>query len=299
MTLLAAGGMAFAAVPALMPMPVKVEAGAGKLTIDGTFGATWQAGFNVAPAAARFLDRVARQTGIIPAPAGRATTLKIVCVPCTAMPALGEDESYELDVTPAGAVLKAVTLAGAQHGLETFLQLIQPGPEGFQVPAMHIEDHPRFAWRGLMLDCSRHFLPLAVIERNLDAMAAVKLNVFHWHLSDDQGFRAESKLYPKLTQFGSDGNFYTQDQMRAVVAYAAGRGIRVVPEFDIPGHTMSWFPGYPELAAGPGPFEIGRHFGVFDPVLDPHPRGDLHFPRRLHRRDGRALSRPFLSRRRR
>ena len=261
--------MAFAAVPALMPMPVKVEAGAGKLTIDGTFGATWQAGFNVAPAAARFLDRVARQTGIIPAPAGRATTLKIVCVPCTAMPALGEDESYELDVTPAGAVLKAVTLAGAQHGLETFLQLIQPGPEGFQVPAMHIEDHPRFAWRGLMLDCSRHFLPLAVIERNLDAMAAVKLNVFHWHLSDDQGFRAESKLYPKLTQFGSDGNFYTQDQMRAVVAYAAGRGIRVVPEFDIPGHTMSWFPGYPELAAGPGPFGIGRHFGVFDPVLDP------------------------------
>jgi hexosaminidase len=134
---------------------------------------------------------------------------------------------------------------------------------------LKLDDQPRFAWRGLMLDCSRHFLPVGVIERNLDAMAAVKLNVFHWHLSDDQGFRAESKLYPKLQQFGSDGMFYTQDQMREVVAYAAARGIRVVPEFDIPGHTLSWLVGYPELAAGTGPFEIGRHFGVFDPVLDP------------------------------
>jgi hexosaminidase len=267
-TLFAAAGLAQTVVPALMPMPAKVETGAGKLGIDATFGVVWNAGGNQA-AVARFLNRVANQTGIIPAPSGSAATLQVACAPCTPSPVLGEDESYRLEVTPAGAHLQAVTMAGALHGLETFLQLIQPGPEGFQVPAVHIEDHPRFAWRGLMLDCSRHFLPLEVILRNLDAMAAVKLNVFHWHLSDDQGFRAESKLYPKLTQFGSDGNFYTQEQMRQVVAYAAARGIRVVPEFDIPGHTMSWFPGYPDLAAGPGPFEIGRHFGVFDPVLDP------------------------------
>ena len=261
--------MAHAALPALMPMPAKVEPAGGTLIIDATFGAAGDTAGVLAPAVKRFLARVMKQTGIIPAPSGAAATLHISCAPCTESLALGEDESYRLDVLPAGATLKAATMAGALHGLETFLQLIQPGPDGFQAPAIHIADQPRFAWRGLMLDCSRHFLPLAVIERNLDAMAAVKLNVFHWHLSDDQGFRAESKRFPKLQQFGSDGYFYTQEQMREVVAYAAARGIRVVPEFDIPGHTMSWLPGYPELAAGPGPFEIGRHFGVFDPVLDP------------------------------
>jgi hexosaminidase len=185
------------------------------------------------------------------------------------LPTLGEDESYTLDISADGALLKAANGAGALHGLETFLQLIALGGDGYQVSAIHIQDKPRFPWRGLMLDVSRHWMPLAVVERNLDAMAAVKLNVFHWHLSDDQGFRAESRLFPKLQQLGSDGLFYTQAQMREVVSYASDRGIRVVPEFDIPGHTLSWFPGYPELAAAAGPFEIGRRFGVFDPVLDP------------------------------
>ena len=237
LTVLGAAGMAPAAMPALMPMPAKVETASGKLAIDATFGVTGDAGGLLAPAVKRFLARVARQTGIFPAPSGAAATLQIACAPCTPSPVLGEDESYQLDVTPAGANLKAATVSGALHGLETFLQLIQPGPEGFEAPAVHIADRPRFAWRGLMLDCSRHFLPVEAILHNLDAMAAVKLNVFHWHLSDDQGFRAESKLYPKLQQFGSDGNFYTQDQMREVVEYAGARGIRVVPEFDIHGHT--------------------------------------------------------------
>ena len=127
--------------------------------------------------------------------------------------------------------------------METFAQAIVPGAEGFEVPAMHIEDRPRFPWRGLMLDVSRHWMPLDVVERNLDAMAAVKLNVFHWHLSDDQGFRVESKRFPKLQEMGSDGHFYTQDQIRDIVEYARERGIRVVPEFDIPGHTQAWFAG--------------------------------------------------------
>jgi hexosaminidase len=269
LTVLGAAGMAPAAAPALMPMPAKMDLAAGALPIDATFGVAADTNARLAPAVKRFLARVALQTGIFPSPAGAASTLRIACAPCTASPVLGEDESYQLDVTPSGANLQASSVSGALHGLETFLQLVQPGPGGFQAPAAHIADQPRFPWRGLMLDCSRHFLPLAVIERNLDAMAAVKLNVFHWHLSDDQGFRAESKLYPKLQQSGSDGLYYTQDQMREVVAYAAARGIRVVPEFDIPGHTLSWLVGYPELAAGAGPFEIGRHFGVFDPVLDP------------------------------
>jgi hexosaminidase len=269
MLLFSAALVCSAATPALMPIPARMDLTEGALPIDATFGVAPQTDARLAPAVKRFLARVWRQTGLVPSPSASSSTFAISCSPCTASLALGEDESYTLDVTPSGATLKSTTMSGALHGLETFLQLIQPGADGFRVPAVHIADQPRFAWRGLMLDCSRHFLPLEVVERNLDAMAAVKLNVFHWHLSDDQGFRAESKLYPKLQQFGSDGMFYTQDQMREVVAYAAARGIRVVPEFDIPGHTLSWLVGYPELTSGKGPFEIGRHFGVFDPVLDP------------------------------
>jgi len=281
--LAAVATMAHAANPALMPMPAKVELSAGKLAIDGTFGVIVNPGAvaingpaqdpgvgRVGRAVEHFLARVARQTGIFFAPAAKTEALRIECSPCSATaPTLEEDESYYLDVYPDGAHLHASTADGAIHGLETFLQLIQPGAGGFYVPAVHIEDWPRFAWRGLMIDVSRHFIPIEVVKRNLDAMAAVKLNVFHWHLSDDQGFRAESKLFPKLQQLGSDGLFYTQAQMRDVVSYASDRGIRVIPEFDIPSHTLSWFPGYPELAAAAGPFEIGRRFGVFDPVLDP------------------------------
>src|SRR4029077_18571390 len=131
-------------------------------------------------------------------------------------PTLGEDESYTLDVTAEGARVKSATIDGALHGLETLAQLVSPGPDGFQAPAAHIEDRPRFPWRGLMIDASRHWMPVPVIERNLDAMAAVKLNVFHWHLSDDQGFRVESKLYPRLQQYGSDGHYYTQDDIRHI-----------------------------------------------------------------------------------
>ncbi|MFI5208747.1 MAG: family 20 glycosylhydrolase, partial [Gemmatimonadales bacterium] len=103
----------------------------------------------------------------------------------------------------------------------------------------------------------------------LDGMAAVKLNVLHWHLSEDQGFRVESRRYPRLQQLGSDGLYYTQQQIRDIVAYARDRGIRVVPEFDMPGHSASWFVGYPQYAAAPGPYAIVREFGVFDPVFDP------------------------------
>jgi hexosaminidase len=120
-----------------------------------------------------------------------------------------------------------------------------------------------------MIDVSRHFLPVEAIERNLDGMAAVKLNVLHWHLSDDQGFRVESRRFPKLQQLASDGLYYTQDQVRRVIAYAREHGIRVVPEFDMPGHSTAWFAAYPELASAPGPYHIERGFGVFDPCMDP------------------------------
>jgi hexosaminidase len=112
-------------------------------------------------------------------------------------------------------------------------------------------------------------MPVEVIKRNLDGMAAVKMNVFHWHLCDDQGFRVESKVWPKLHELGSDGFYYTQTQIREVIGYAEERGIRVIPEFDVPGHATSWIAAYPELGSAPGPYPIERKWGIFYPVLNP------------------------------
>jgi hexosaminidase len=199
-----------------------------------------------------------------------AATLRIECGAAgSAYPELGQDESYSLEIAVQHATLKANTVVGAIRGLETILQLVSTDQSGYFLPLVSIQDRPRFAWRGLVIDVSRHWLPVEVIQRNIDGLAAVKMNVFHWHLTDDQGFRIESKRFPKLQEMGSDRLFYTQEQVGEVVAYAADRGIRVIPEFDMPGHTTSWFVGYPELASGPGPYHIERKFGIFDPTMDP------------------------------
>jgi hexosaminidase len=182
---------------------------------------------------------------------------------------VGEDESYVLEVRATGATLTAPTPLGAMHGLQTFLQLVNVSPDGFAAPAVTMHDQPRFPWRGLMIDSARHFIPLEVIKRNLDGMEAVKMNVFHWHLSENQGFRVETRKFPKLHELGSDGLYYTQDEIHDVIAYARDRGIRVVPEFDMPGHSTAWFVGHPELASGKGPYQIERRWGIFDAAMDP------------------------------
>jgi hexosaminidase len=255
----------------LMPMPRQAAQAQGELKIDSSFSVATNgySDFRLGAAVKRFLARVERQTGQSLTKADEATLLIECRERGSDYPALGEDESYELDVSNTAASLRARTVIGVLRGLETFSQLIGPGRQGWRVPAVHIEDQPRFAWRGLMLDVSRHWMPVAVVERNLDGMAAVKLNVFHWHLSDDQGFRVESKRYPRLHLNGSDGHYYSQAEVREVVAYARVRGIRVVPEFDMPGHTTSWFVGYPELAGAPGPYGIERKWGIFQPAMDP------------------------------
>ena len=254
----------------LMPVPASIRPGDGALAITQAFGIqlTGYKEQRLEAATARMTSRIARLTSLPFAASGSTLTVSVSAA-SSPVQSLEEDESYQLTVTAIGATLTAPNSLGALHGLETFYQLIENTPAGWSAPAVTIDDHPRYPWRGLMLDVSRHFMPLDVIRRNLDGMAAVKLNVFHWHLSDDQGFRAESKLFPRLQQLGSDGLFYTQDEIREIVAYARERGIRVVPEFDIPGHSLSWLVGYPELAAGPGPYQIGRHWGVFDSALDP------------------------------
>jgi len=261
-------------VNTLMPQPSQLTAGDGSLIIAPGFSFSFDKTHDdrLDGAVDWALERLKHQTGVMvqDAPSGATGTLVIsVDGPGEAVQGVDEDESYALEVTAQNVHLHAATDVGAMRGLETLLQLVQADGRGFWLPVVSIQDAPRFRWRGLMLDVSRHFEPVGVIERTLDGMAAVKMNVFHWHLSDDQGFRIESKIYPKLTGMGSDGQYYTQDQAREVVAYARGLGIRVVPEFDIPGHSTSWVVGYPELASAPGPFSIERHFGVFDPVLDP------------------------------
>ena len=266
----------------LMPVPLHLTQGQGQLKIDGTFtiGLDGYKDARLESARKRFLNTLSNQTGIPlhdEEAAGRATLSVRTAGADDPVLQLGENESYHLEVTPTHALLTAPNPLGAMHGLQTFLQLVTITPDGFSAPVVTIDDEPRFPWRGLMIDAGRHFQPLDVIERNLDGMEAVKLNVLHWHLSDDQGFRAESKIYPLLTGKGSDGLFYTQAEMREVVEYARERGIRVVPEFDTPCHTTAWFVGYPDLASGKGPYKIETHWGIFDPAMDPSKESTFEF----------------------
>jgi hexosaminidase len=260
----------------LMPVPASLEFNKDRLAINESFTVATRghSDARLQAAIARFVKRLEGRTVFSFAPGlatdDQMTTLIVNCEgPGLDIPAASENESYRLDVTNRQALLTASTVVGAIRGLETVLQLLSNDRRGFFLPGVKIEDQPRFPWRGLLIDVGRHFEPVAVLKRNLDAMAAVKLNVFHWHLSEDQGFRVESKKYPKLHQLGSDGNYYTQEQVKDIIAYARDRGIRVVPEFDIPGHSTSWLVGYPELGSAPGPYTIERRPGIFEPALDP------------------------------
>lgn len=183
-----------------------------------------------------------------------------------ASPPPAMDEGYRLAVRQDGIVLHAATVFGALRGLQTLGQLAGSGTD---LPCLEIEDAPRFSWRGLLIDSARRHLPLPVLKRQLDGMAAAKLNVLHWHLTDDQGWRLASDRYPQLQAKASGGAFYTLDEARELVAYAGERGIRVVPELDVPGHATALGVAYPELMSAPGPAAPERGFGVFKPCLDP------------------------------
>jgi hexosaminidase len=279
-----------------MPWPVSVSAAPGVCDINAGFSISLSGAGSSDPrikaGAQRTLARLARQTGLpisIPISGKTATTIAPVAERATMRviverrdhkepQRLGDDESYSLQIVGDHIQLSSDGPLGALRGFETFLQLVQQNrstragetvPPGFSVPHLDIRDQPRFPWRGLSLDVSRHFIPIGEIERTIDGLAAVKLNVLHWHLSDDQGFRVESRKFPRLQEYGSDGSYYTQTEIREVVGYARERGVRIVPEFDIPGHSTSWLPGYPSLSSGPGPFSIVREFGDPSGVLDP------------------------------
>ncbi len=263
-------------VNSLLPVPSQVEWKQGALALSSNFVVA-QIGVKdsrVDGGVRRFLARLEKRLGarLSTAPgvdSAKATLLietKKVGLP---VQAYSEDESYTLDISPTQARLSADNALGILHGLETLLQLVETQSKAKVLPAVTIQDTPRFRWRGLLMDVSRHWMPVETIKRNIDGLAAAKMNVLHWHLSEDQGFRIEVKTYPKLHGMGSDGNFYTHEQIKDVVAYARERGVRVVAEFDMPGHTTAWMVGYPELGSAPGPYAIERKFGVFDPAMDP------------------------------
>ncbi len=262
----------------LMPLPNgPVTPGEGRFRVDEHFALAVQGkpDARIYPESTRLIRRLAGRTGLflpqdfIRKDTDAGSTSLLVRVERPGKLELHEDESYRLSITSERIRLDAATDLGALHGFETILQLLDADADGYFFPAIELEDEPRFPWRGLMIDAARHFMPVDVIKRNLDGMAAVKLNVFHWHLTEDQGFRVESKTKPLLHEKGSDGEYYTREEIRDIIRYADQRGIRVVPEFDIPGHATSWLVGHPELASMPGPYEIERGFGIFDPTLDP------------------------------
>ncbi|MBU9846557.1 beta-N-acetylhexosaminidase [Rahnella ecdela] len=260
----------------LMPWPqqVDVTSPAGKLVLNDALQIQVK-GDALIPEVNHWRERLAQQTGWYLLPqntetvSGQATITLNIQKKVDAQPMPDSDESYQLEVTANSVTLTANTRFGAMRGMETLLQLVQNDGENTFIPLVSIHDQPRFAWRGVLLDSARHFLPVSDIKRQLDGMAAAKLNVLHWHLSDDQGWRFESHKYPKLQELASDGQFYTVAQMKDVVAYATERGIRVVPEIDMPGHASAIAVAYPELLSAPGPYKMERSWGVHEPTLDP------------------------------
>jgi hexosaminidase len=283
--LLAAPVFAAGLTPAIVPEPQKLE------QLDGVF--------KLEPTTRIVTDSASGQTGEflsqrLHAATGyslkvdetfsgtTSTKGRIILTTKDAKASLGE-EGYELLVSPDSVVVRAPQQAGLFYGVQTFLQLLPPEifstnfvtNADWQAPCVRIEDRPRFAWRGMMLDVSRHFQRKEFIKRYLDEMAMHKLNIFHWHLVDDQGWRLEIKKYPKLTSVGAwrqqpgytenhgvYGGFYTQDDIREVVAYAAARHITIVPEIEIPGHSQAALAAYPELTCDgkPGFVEYFNEF---------------------------------------
>lgn len=200
------------------------------------------------------------------------------------------EEGYRLDASPGGVVITATTETGAFYALQTLRQLVSPSAPS--IPSVIISDSPRFRWRGMHLDVARHLFPVEFIKRYLDLMARYKLNTFHWHLTDDQGWRIEIRRYPRLTAVGAwrretmvgrnfdpyvgdgrrYGGYYTRREVREIVAYAAERHITVVPEIEMPGHSLAALASYPELACTDGPFEVATRWGVFEDIYCPTER---------------------------
>jgi hexosaminidase len=278
----------------LMPWPQSVVLNDGNFALTKNFkvNITGNPNPRIFGGVTRFLRRLDGRTGIF-FEQGFITKLNEfpsaqLQINCTKSGKIGlyEDESYHLDIKQNQITINATSDLGALHGLETLLQMLQNNSTSFYFPNSQISDFPRFTWRGLMIDAARHFQSVDVIKRNIDGLAAMKMNVFHWHLVDDQGWRIEMKKHPKLIDLASDGMYYTQEEIRNIVKYADERGILIVPEIDVPGHGSAILTAYPEIGSkvitltggtaekniqgtAIATYGIERNAGIFSPTLDP------------------------------
>jgi hexosaminidase len=299
-TVILVSAIAPAAPPALIPQPVSLEMQSGAFRLHSRIAIVAPPGV---PEARQVADYLAKA---LAAPTGWQLKISEAVFPLLRhnaivlglsgqSPAPVHPEGYELVVTSRGVRIQSATPAGLFYGVQTLLQLLPPDIESatrredaWSIPCVHIVDYPRYAWRGLMLDVSRHFFAKDFVEQYIDRMARYKMNVFHWHLTDDNGWRIEIKGLPQLTQVGAwrvprlarwgtreapregeaatDGGFYTQDDIREVVAYARQRFVTVVPEIEMPGHSLAALAAYPELSCTGGPFQVNPGSNFYEKV---------------------------------
>lgn len=284
--------------PCLIPKPVSLTPLPGCFTLRGDTPLRYDAASDAARQAAGLLAAWLQQhialrlspPAVLASSAGDRPAIRFVRA--TSGDGASHPEGYRLTVSASDIVLEASELSGFVHAAQTLLQLVPATPDAddrlaWILPAVRVADWPRFAWRGLMLDVSRHFFPVPDILRFIDALTLHKYNVLHLHLTDDQGWRVDVTGHPKLTRVGAwrretvvghssrsqvydgrpHGGFYSREDLHAIVAYAAARGIAVMPEIEMPGHAKAVLAAYPELACTPGPFEVKTSFGIEDDVL--------------------------------
>jgi len=248
----------------LMPFPQNVIKNEGQLIVSSNWNMYYKGEYRlmIQEAMGRFVNRFKNASSKKLQIIDKAENINIQINKIT-INDLGIDnkEGYKLNID-SSIIINAATAEGILYALESLNQLLSVYKEGVGFPKVSIQDYPTYAWRGMMVDVARHFIPMDMMKRNADAMAAVKLNTLHIHISDDEGFRIESKKYPQLHLKGSNGEFYTQAEMIDFVKYCKLRGIDVYAEFDLPGHSQSWFAGYPELAAEKKSYTPGPRFKI-------------------------------------
>jgi hexosaminidase len=286
---------------ALVPRPAHLTPQAGTFTLTGSTVITTDAASR--PLGAQLADYLFPATGFrlvvasAAPPGGSARTISIRLD--STLVALG-DEGYRLEVRPSRVTIRARRPAGAFYAIQTLRQLLPPAvfrqakvaATAWTIPAVSIEDYPRFSWRGMHLDVGRHFMPKEFVKKYIDLLALHKLNRFHWHLTEDQGWRIEIRQYPRLTQVGAwrrqtiigrpdqdstkwrfddqpHGGFYTQDDVREIVAYAQARFITIVPEIEMPGHSQAAIAAYPELGNKGDTLPVWTGWGVDENILNP------------------------------
>ena len=275
----------------VVPLPVTMNEQPGRFYLNSDVPVVVNASQEVKNIASSLSTTVLDVAGIKLKPGGELHE-NVPTIVFDSIPGM-EKEAYKLSVTPQQIKITASTPNGFYYGLQTLYQLLpvaiyskeRARNAEWSVPCVEIEDTPAFRYRGAMLDVCRHFASIDYIKKFIDVLAVHKMNTFHWHLTDDQGWRIEIKKYPKLTEIGSIrketgigrsrtefdgkpyGGFYTQDEIRDIVKYAQERFVTVIPEIDLPGHMLAALAAYPELGCTGGPYEVARHWGVFPDVL--------------------------------